>query len=67
MVVLCNKCRNYLVDGNDTFCSQDIWPRTNLLKSKIFNALMFECIDYERANQRNIKLPPELDVPNPFS
>ena len=69
MQPLCSKCRNYLIEGNDTWCRHDIWPNTTLSKSRLFNALMFECIEFEKTRQRKISLPSELQQAldnNPF-
>ena len=60
MKTLCNKCKNYEVDGNISFCKEKVWPKTNLSKSRIYNALMFECIDYERP------LNPLFNLPKPL-
>lgn len=67
MKPLCKECRNYLIEGSDTWCRHDIWPSVTLFKSKLYNAYMFECIEFEKTRKRNIKLPAELDVPNPFT
>ena len=60
MKPLCNKCKNYLIDGNDTFCKYDEWPCIAVTKSKIYNPYMFECINYSRTVKRYLYCPPEL-------
>ena len=45
---LCSKCRNYLVEGNDTWCRHDMWEGVTISKSKIYNPFMFECIEWEK-------------------
>ncbi len=48
MKALCNKCINYEYDEVSARCILKMWPKVTLSKSKIYNAMMFECIDHER-------------------
>ena len=48
MKALCNKCINYEDDEVSARCILKMWPKVTLSKSKIYNAMMFECIDHER-------------------
>lgn len=44
---LCCKCKNYIVDGGIIKCRQGYWALTDAQKTKTYNPIMFECLDYE--------------------
>ena len=52
---LCKTCDYYVIDGNKSYCEHDHWTNVMVEQSKLFNPLMFECLDYEGSNrQKNI-------------
>ena len=44
---LCVNCNYYIVDGVLILCGMNYWHSTEPLKTKTFNPIMFECIDFE--------------------
>ncbi len=50
MKALCKECIRYEAEGNDAICELKIWPKVTLSRSKIYNAMMFECIEHERTS-----------------
>lgn len=67
MKALCIGCNNYSTEGNDAFCGEQMWSKANVSKSKIYNALMFECIEYERTISRHLLYPTNFINPIPIS
>jgi len=50
---LCVNCCNYKQDGNIVECSKDYWIVGDPIKSKIFNPMMYECLDYDSIAPRS--------------
>jgi len=47
---LCIDCNHYTKDGVMTTCSMGYWEPTESIKTKIFNPIMFECLDFDTDN-----------------
>ena len=44
---LCVNCNHYVMDGIPIICDLGYWESIELIKTKAFNPIMFECIEFE--------------------
>lgn len=51
-LALCIRCKYFELEGMESSCMQEIWPRVSISKSRIYNPHMFECIDYARESEQ---------------
>lgn len=47
---LCVNCVHYDDSSDITRCKKDYWIVSDVTKSKIFNPMMYECLEYEGIN-----------------
>jgi len=47
---LCINCNHYTQDGVPIICGMGYWESIEVTKTKTFNPIMFECIDFETDN-----------------
>lgn len=50
---LCTNCTKYKSDDKTARCESYYWGSTDKTKSKIFNPMMFECIDYDGIDNKS--------------
>ena len=48
MKTLCYNCVFYVESKNKAYCEYDVWTFTDIMKAKLYNPFMFDCIEYER-------------------
>ena len=44
---LCHKCNNYSIIGDSVQCLSGLWISVDIQKTKTYNPIMFECLDYQ--------------------
>ena len=44
---LCINCVSYQQNQDTSECLEGYWTSNDKIKSKVFNPMMFECLDYE--------------------
>ena len=47
---LCVDCNFYIKDGVPMYCGKGYWESVEPSKTRTFNPIMFECIDFESDN-----------------
>lgn len=45
--ILCNKCSCFVITTNKVTCKEGYFKNIPINKAKLFNPMLFECIDYE--------------------
>ena len=46
-IPICEKCVYYVIDKRKAYCEEDMWPDTDIIKTKLYNPIMFDCLCFE--------------------
>ena len=44
---ICEACVYYVINKRKSYCEEDMWPETDIIKTKLYNPILFDCFNFE--------------------